>query len=258
MLFSCPLWVLVFHGTRKAHQQEECRMYRRLMGRLILSIGIGLGALTILHPAAADPFPIDEQINVTPDWGVEVIAPEVAYDREAAASWALAHAQDRQSFSYSGCAWFVSQALWYGGLPENDQWHGDGIRGPRRVPGTATATVAPMLVQHLVDKGYATVIPLYQDRFAQNAIPEAQVGDVIAYDWEGSGGIDLPAIDHLSIITNITAGGYPEVSEWGTASSSNLYRSTYSKRGWTWSANSKDWLQATEPKVIAYLVQFSL
>jgi hypothetical protein len=88
-------------------------------------------------------------------------------------------------------------------------------------------------------------------------VPQAQVGDVIAYDWgEGDG------ISHVSLVVNIASGQYPEVAEMGQydlgvvggiLNKVNPVTSSYVKRGWTWSAVHKGWLQKGSPRMRVYL-----
>ena len=85
--------------------------------------------------------------------------------------------------------------------------------------------------------------------FRNNRVPAAEVGDFVAYDWDGNG-----STDHVAFIVNIAAGQYPEVSEWGVGSGS---RTAYQKRGWTYSKVHGTWLQATYPSVKATLIHIN-
>lgn len=170
-----------------------------------------------------------------------------AYDRQAAVQWALAHVQDLQpKFPSPGCAWFASNVLWAGGLPKTSSWMDSGLRNPPRA-----ATYSPQLVQYLWrEAGIADVIPL-GDRFApgRNAVPEAQPGDLIVYDWDNDG-----ILDHTSVVVHIGDNSYPDVSEWGTAEGAGS-RSSYVMRGWTWSErHPSGWLRDKSPRVNAWLV----
>jgi hypothetical protein len=78
-------------------------------------------------------------------------------------------------------------------------------------------------------------------------MPEAEIGDVIVYDWEGDG-----VSDHAAIITNIAPGQYPEVSEWSAYDGRNP--APYVRRGWTWSERSQLWLQQKFPRISAFLL----
>ena len=83
--------------------------------------------------------------------------------------------------------------------------------------------------------------------FSDNRVPQAEIGDFVAYDWEADG-----HLDHLAFIVAIAPGQYPVVSEWGLTSWGRP--SPYQLRGWTWSALSNKWLQAKRPRVRAMLV----
>lgn len=175
------------------------------------------------------------------------------YDSAAAAKWALDHVQDSQP-GFPGCTWFASQSLWAGGMPQDDYWNSSNVLGGLKNGnwGTRTATLAQDLYDHLRYGGSTLVIPLagrdaQYDRFAagRSAIPEARSGDLIAYDWDNDG-----VIDHMSVVTSISTGDYPNVSEWGTAGGAGS-RVGYRSRGWTWSVNENDWLRVHNPKVVA-------
>jgi hypothetical protein len=177
-------------------------------------------------------------INQSSGDGVTVNPAPTVYHRQAAVTWALTHARDWQDIRFPECTWFVSQALWYGGLHQNDTWnqygfHGNPLRG---MPGTPTATAVKLLSKYLVATGFASEASL---SFSRNAVPQAKIGDIIAYDWDGN-----LSWDHLAFIVNIAPGQYPEVAEWGTALPRDLNRSKYTKRGWTYTENHHTWIQA--------------
>ncbi|HSE61494.1 MAG TPA: amidase domain-containing protein [Candidatus Saccharimonadales bacterium] len=191
-------------------------------------------------------------MNQTPAEGATIDigppAPKPSYDRGKAAAWAYDHATANQPILWSGCTWFASMALWQGGLPMTDDWNDRGTHSGRRVQGTVTATAAPDFVNYLTDIGWIEQIPL-DGRFATNAVPEARVGDIIAYSWNGDG-----YINHLAVIVNIAPGDYPEVAEWGTADVPHRSVS-YHKRGWTYSEKHHRWLQEDNPNVTAILLR---
>lgn len=180
------------------------------------------------------------------------------YNRGAAVNWALGHAQNVRTNMFADCTWFVSQALWAGGLHQTSWWNDYESRQGAVLsqPGTDIARAAPDLARYLGKRFPVTVTPLGPERFHGNVVPEAQTGDIIAYDWENDG-----TIDHLSFVTNIAPGQYPEVSEWGTTKG----WSPYQKRGWTWSVLNGKWLQQQYPAnsngsggVTAQLIHFDL
>ncbi|MEO9322253.1 amidase domain-containing protein [Nocardioides sp. C4-1] len=175
------------------------------------------------------------------DSGTGVPTISAPYDRDAAAQWALEHATDVQNVFFPGCTWFVSQALWAGGLPQTEQWNGSDSHGRlNHLPGTVAATAVDDFIDNLRSTyPLTTETYLSADAFRANAVPEAEVGDIIAYDWD-----DNSDFDHLAIVTSIAEGSYPEVAEWGTTDLSEARAwIDYSSRGWTWSALDQTWLQ---------------
>lgn len=164
------------------------------------------------------------------------------YNRNASARWALAHAQDSQCAA-ALCTDFASKALNNGGFSQSSTWK----------PGTRAWAYVPDFKSYMLNT-YSCTWTDITSKFATNAVPAAQVGDIIIYDWEGNG-----SLDHTSFVVNIASGSYPEVSEWGTVDATRLScrRASYAKRGWTWSANSNKWLQQAYPKVRAYLLHIN-
>jgi hypothetical protein len=185
----------------------------------------------------------------------------VRYSRAAAVRWALAHARDQQPASYPGCTWFVTQALRNGGLQPDDRWHTNGYHGNpfRGTPGTPSATAAVELIKYLQwkYKGQYRWKPM---DFTPGSATLARPGDIVAYDWDRpkkGDTYELDDIDHLAFVAAIAPGAYPEVAEWGTAETTGN-RSTYAKRGWTWSEVGHKWLQLEHPEVRAWLLHFQL
>jgi hypothetical protein len=88
---------------------------------------------------------------------------------------------------------------------------------------TKTVTEADALKNYLACSGLASIREL---SWSQNDPPDAKLGDIIGYDWNG--GAD-GVIDHVMMITNFS-GGYP----WSRATPSP--RSTAVGRGATNSA----------------------
>lgn len=172
------------------------------------------------------------------------------FDREAAASWAYANATEPQDFA-AGCTWFVSQALWAAGIPKSGDWTDDGSHGNwpwSRRPGTPAATAVQPFIDAFLGRFPASTVE--QLDFSYNRVPDAEKGDLIAYDWDGDG-----SWDHLSIVTSIADGEYPNVAEWGTPDQWWGHPSMwYSERGWTWSAKNQRWLQEDHPNVRAMLI----
>lgn len=188
--------------------------------------------------------------------GVGVADPGVAtdgsaepYDRNAAVSWALSNATSPQDFP-AACTWFVSQALWAGGLTRDSEWTSEGGHGFlwSARPGTAAATAVRPFIDYILNRFPNSSVE-YLD-LAHNPVPLAQPGDVMAYDWEGDG-----LFDHVSVVTSISPGEYPNVSEWGTVDFKFGHPSSfYAERGWTWSEKNHEWLQREYPNVTAMLI----
>jgi len=168
------------------------------------------------------------------------------YNRTAAVSWAMANAQDPQG-SGGLCTWFVSQALWAGGMPETADWE----------PGTRSSVYVQDLVNYLTSSNDATLINITSD-LTTNAVPQAEPGDIIVYSWDGT------TLDHMAFVVGIASGQYPEVSEWGQFDFTThpWYKvfnpsSPYVERGWTWSVIHNVWLQVKNPNMKAYLLHIN-
>lgn len=172
------------------------------------------------------------------------------YNRDAAVQWALNNAQAIRGNMFADCTWFVSQGLWAGGLSQTSWWNSYAKRQGAVLsqPGTDIARGAPNLVRYLQER-FPISKQVLDDEFTSNALPIAQPGDIIAYDWTNDG-----VIDHLAIVVNIAPGDYPEVSEWGT----QAVWEPYAKRGWTWSELHHQWLRQNNPNVTAQLLHFDL
>jgi hypothetical protein len=154
-----------------------------------------------------------------------------AYNRAAARDWAYAHVGDAERFPASDCTWFVSQALWAGWLPRTATW----TDSP--VPST-DAIRADALKNAVISAGYATIREV---TWSDNTAGGAQLGDVIAYDWNGApDGI----IDHLAIVTSLNAQGYPSVTQHSPARTD---------RYWSWDP-AGNWIQYTHPGSRVYLI----
>ena len=167
------------------------------------------------------------------------LAQNTTFNRSASASWALAHAQDRQPFTFSACTWFVSQALWAGGFTQSENWNSVERHGSAGyLPGTPSATAAPALIAYL-KSGYSVSEVDLDFTPNGNSVSLAQPGDIVEYSWNDKDGF---TIDHLALVVNVLDNGYMEVSEWGTITPPD-YFSDYVKRGFSWSVNSNTWLQ---------------
>lgn len=167
------------------------------------------------------------------------VARAMSYDRSTAAAWARGRVLDDPSqLNFpDDCTWFVSRALWTGGLAQSGDWSPMSFdptktasRKPPYFPGpTKTAADADYLKNYLVNSGLATIREL---SWSENNPPDAKLGDVIGYDWNG--GAD-GTIDHVMMITNFS-GGYPLVSG---------HTEPEIDAGWTWSNKYNRWIDQT-------------
>lgn len=201
-------------------------------------------------PPAPAPAPAPAPVGPAPV-PPPVAAPASLLNRNVAVAWARIHARDRPPYPAS-CTWFVSQALWAGGLPKTAEWTSAGSHGRfQKRPGTAAAWAVTNFVGYMLRQYPSSTFG--QINFTTNKVPAAVPGDVIAYDWDGdTSGSNRSGLDHLSIVTSIQPGQYPEVSEWSIFDGTEP--TTYTSRGWTWSQKSRQWLQKSYPKVKAYLL----
>ena len=167
------------------------------------------------------------------------------YNRSAAQQWALANVYTSPRYS-EDCTWYASQALWKGGMPKDYVWTDstftDKASPHNPLPGPSrTAAYAPALISYLVfGKHLAAWRPL---PWSQNAIPDARIGDLIAYDWNDDG-----LIDHIMVVTDIESGSRVYVSG-HTNPTKNAY--------WSWSTAYNGWIQYKYPKPVAYLVHIT-
>lgn len=159
------------------------------------------------------------------------------YDGSAAASWAMANYEIPERFQNGDCAWFLSQALRAGGLPESAEWTTPGYLDP-----PAAATLADGLYNYLVDNGKGIPRPIaWSDLTASGA----EIGDVIAYDWDGpADGV----IDHLAIVTTLNGTGEPSVTQ-HTPAQLNRY--------WSWSETANNWVEYASEGSTATLVDMT-
>jgi uncharacterized protein YraI len=129
------------------------------------------------------------------------------YDRAAAVAWAITDAYVPPTFN-DDCTFFVSQALWAGGLPETSDWTANswnffdlaqrsrGLSSPSKA-----AADADYFKNAMENDGYGTLTEIDP---SDPTAGGAQLGDVILYDWNnGADGI----VDHAAIVTKISADG---------------------------------------------------
>jgi hypothetical protein len=177
-------------------------------------------------------------------------APQAIYNRTAAKNWAINNVNNANGslLYYSGddCTYFVSQALWAGGISKTADWTNDST-DPSKLfnsviwnPGpTKTATAADIFKNYVVNSGIATIKEV---SWSDNTAGGAQIGDIIGYDWQGpADGI----LDHLAIVTDLNAQHYPSVSQ---HSNSRL------NRYWSWDIDKNDWIQNTHLGSRVYLI----
>jgi hypothetical protein len=178
------------------------------------------------------------------------LPPFLSFDRNAEANWALAHAEDTPPNDGS-CTIFVSEAMWAGGVPQTKEWN----KGPNLIHGgvrngTDVAWAAENFVDYMKTEPFVKVETLGHMSSSNNNVPDAKLGDIIAYDWNNDG-----SVDHLDVITGFS-GQYPLVSGWSEDGAKKL---TYNQRGWTYSQVHDTWLQ-NEPNqegMVAYLIHIN-
>ena len=183
---------------------------------------------------------------------LSVIFENIPYDRNASIKWARDHVYDEERYE-EDCTWFVSQALWAGGVPKTSEWTDESwnplalaYRDPRNenysypAP-TRPATHADYFKNYMLDKGLATIAEI---QWSDNTAGGARLGDVIGYDWNNDG-----RLDHLALVTDINEQGYPFVTE-HTPGGTDRY--------WSWSPSKNDWYEAVNPSTRAYLLSFNM
>ncbi len=173
-------------------------------------------------------------------------APAARYNRTSATAWALEHSQGPNKFVGDDCTFYASQVLWIGGLPRTSVWtdwsSDKALLSSSHFmnPGpTKNSSVAYMLVQYLLDNHLATEQKL---DLRQNNVPQAQLGDIIAYEWGGTS-----PINHLMVVTGFS-GQYPLVSG---------HSNDVTNQGWTYSNAEKNWIQVKHPKAVAFLIHIT-
>jgi hypothetical protein len=177
------------------------------------------------------------------------IAPSgISFNRGAAVAWAEAHATQTPPDA-AACTWFVSQALWAGGLPQTAAWTSSGHHGSIPVftwrPGTVDAWAVSNFVNYIRAAYPASTYT--ELSFHVNNVPLAEPGDVIVYAWKGVGSVNnTSGLEHAALVVGDAPGTqYPEVAEWGADDDGVLGRPVnYKKRGWTWSEIHHEWLQS--------------
>lgn len=143
-----------------------------------------------------------------PTWTSDQIAAVSGYTPQSAQKWARGNYNSFPIKYGSNCTWFISHALWAGGLSKTGNWTDSSIAifklaKKKEIPGpTKAATTADYLKNELVDSGMGVI---EQVVINTAVIPNAKVGDLIFYDWDPNGKAD-GAVDHVVMITGFVDG----------------------------------------------------
>lgn len=162
------------------------------------------------------------------------LPPAKTYNREAATTWAKGHWNDAERFPRGDCTWFVSQALWAGGLKQTGDWTASSynpwkLASWRWLPGpTKAAAQTQPFVDYVVNNKLVTKTEI---NWSDNTAGGAQLGDIIAYDWDPPG--PDGNMDHLAIVTGFS-NGYPLVSQ---------HSKPRYNRGWSWDPDANNWIE---------------
>lgn len=168
-------------------------------------------------------------------------APGQRYNRAVAQAWARVHVGDPELIKNGDCTWFVSQALWAGGLPQSSTWARVSPNPIDRGQPTSTAKFSDQLPRYLASQKLAEISII---SWTDNTAHGAQVGDIIAYDWDG---VANGTYDHLAIVTGFSE-TYPLVSQHTTARWN---------RGWSWDPSANNWIEYSHRGSAAYLIHIT-
>jgi hypothetical protein len=179
--------------------------------------------------------------------------PTTIYRRGLAAAWAMATVNSANGSHFfsndpgddgKDCTYFVSSALWVGGLPKtadwtNNSWDWNKLASHGWIPGpTINAAYADAFKNYVVNSRIATIKEV---RWSDNTAGGAQLGDVIGYDWDnGADG----RLDHLAIVTSLNSQGYPSVTQ----------HSPSRTRFWSWDPRKGNWIEFAHPGARVYLL----
>ncbi len=153
-----------------------------------------------------------------------------------------------RSFVGTNSAFFVSQALWGGGMSPTPEWSPASSDKAKLAtgllnPGPTRAAASPDdFAKFMVSSGRATLKKLdWQDDTAGGA----ELADIIAYDFVGpADGV----VDHLAIVTGFTDDNHPLVTQ---QAPSRL------DREWSWDLAGGQRLQITHRGARAYLLHLN-
>lgn len=218
-----------------------------VLASMIAFVGVMFGAVTSASASGiGDPYN-PPSVTDGNDW----------YNGQEAAQYAIATVDQPQPFD-EACAWFVSNALWAGGLPEDNVWNENTTHGNMwsfaAGQGSPTAADVTMLTQYLLTNYPASY--LQQLDLSPNTTSwPVSIGDVIIYVWDGDPNwlTDNDHSTHMALVTNIEPSGYPDVSEWGDVGENGISPDN-PWRGWTWLAMNNEWLQQEYPNMTAYVL----
>jgi hypothetical protein len=172
----------------------------------------------------------------------ETLRTFVNYNRDAAKNWALEHARQKPPDAGS-CTVFISNGLKAGGFPEDTIWNFDfvGVNRSGLRFGTDATRVTSDFYAYVNTLQYVDIIPIPRFDAGTNNLPQAKIGDVIIYDWDGPGKNGAP--DHADLVVGFAKDNpqYPLVSGWSEKGDEAV---DYQYRGWTWSEKNNQWLQS--------------
>ena len=169
------------------------------------------------YRAADGRWVADVDIDTGTNNPVAPACPTRMFQPDLAVAYAFAHVYDDGDLE-SDCTYFTSQAWWYAGLPQSDQWRDGATRDlgwglpplpVNTVYGTTPAAAsADWFKNYVVDQGYATIKEI---DWSDSTAAGAQPGDVIAYDWDnGADG----KVDHLALVVGLsTVNGQPIIMQ---------------------------------------------
>jgi hypothetical protein len=179
---------------------------------------------------------ISDFYTTTPGFNQYLPGEPECYHRADARAWAVAHYADEERYPGNDCTWFVSQALWAGRLARTGTWT------DQPAP-TVPAIRADALKNTLIQAGYATIREV---QWADVTAGEAQIGDLIAYDWAG---VPDGVIDHIAIVTSRDAQSGPSVTQHSLARLD---------RYWSWDPGANTAISESHPGSRVYLIRILL
>jgi hypothetical protein len=185
------------------------------------------------------------------------------FNPAAAVGWAISNARQFQEGGAKS-PWFVSNALWQGGLPKTDEWaqQANYWNGSQYYDGIIAAQAPSDLAIYLEEAAFVTREDI--GSVGDSIIPAAKAGDVIAYDLQNDG-----HLDHLAIVVG-RAKDNPAlvtVAEWGQLESPRSFatlpsgtaspQSPYSYRNWNQLGTDLRPLSEVYPDATAQLLRIN-